>query len=131
MIRRLTALLLSSLVLQLNFRPADLLCARHGGETTSKAEMTSSDHHGMTAVHHGQQGASEQKSCEIPATRDCCLALTSCTMTLGLGVNSGGGASQRGHRLTSTLMADAPASSIPAPAPPPPKLSALSQQAQS
>jgi hypothetical protein len=123
MIRRLTGLLMCSLVLQLNFRASDLACAKHVGESTSKAQTSSAQHHGMAMPAQGeQQAATEQRSCEIPATKDCCLALISCALTLASEEDAGIRSAVRTREVAPKLTADVPVSLIRAPEPPPPRL---------
>jgi len=44
-----------------------------------------------------QQATAEQKSCEIPATRDCCQTAASCAVTFGLGAGVSSNASPENH----------------------------------
>src|SRR4051812_47668415 len=93
MIRRLTALVLSTLLLQLNFKLSDLVCAKHDRESSSTAAVSSAQHREMAMpAGYNQQGAGEQKSCEIPVTRDCCQGVASCAMTFGLAAAVSGSA---------------------------------------
>ncbi|MFL5551375.1 MAG: hypothetical protein ACJ770_01085, partial [Gemmatimonadaceae bacterium] len=79
MIRRVAGLLLSLLLLQLNFRASDLVCAAHETASSSQAGTASGEHHQMVmSPDHAQQTLGDNQSCEIPVTRDCCQALTSC-----------------------------------------------------
>jgi hypothetical protein len=89
----------------------------------SKAQMSSAQHHGMAMPTQGEQRAStEQRSCEIPATKDCCLTLMSCALTLAAEEDAGIRAPVRARGATPRLTADVLASLIRAPEPPPPRL---------
>src|SRR5256885_15980139 len=120
MLRRLTALALSALTLQLNVRAIDLVCAKHEGSAAKVAEHSSS--HEMAAESHAGHDATHKKqSCEIPASRDCCQAVTSCAMTLAISETSSSAAFISERELISAHLV-VPASLIRAPEPPPPRL---------
>ena len=121
--RRFAALLLAPLMLQLNFRLSDLVCSRHNGAATAHGEMNSAEHHGTPMPSDNTHDAvGEKQSCEIPATRDCCQALVSCALTLGLESAASPTRIPLDHASASSLSARAPASEVQAPEPPPPKL---------
>lgn len=119
MVRQLTAVILSTLMLQLNFKQSDLACSKHDREPS--ATRNSAPHHDMAMPGHDQQRAGEQKSCEIPATRYCCQTVASCAMNFGLAVDARGTADLAGHHNGSLARARIPASLVTAPEPPPPR----------
>ncbi|MFL5463096.1 MAG: hypothetical protein ACJ78G_07680 [Gemmatimonadaceae bacterium] len=122
-IRRLAGLLLSVLSLQLNFRASDLVCAAHDGGRSSHAGVAAGEHHEMAmSADHTEQSAGEKQSCEIPVTRDCCQALTSCAMTLDACASPTNSGISLDRARAASATADAPASLIQRPEPPPPKL---------
>src|SRR2546423_3104405 len=120
MLRRLTALALGALTLQLNLRAIDLVCAKHEGSAAKVAEHSSS--HEMAADSHASHGVTHKKqSCEIPASRDCCQAVTSCAMTLAISETSSPAPLLNEREVVSARLI-VPASLIRAPEPPPPRL---------
>jgi hypothetical protein len=119
MIRRLTAVVLSTLMLQINFKQSDFVCAKHDGEPS--ATLNSAPHHDMAMPGHDQQGADEQKSCEIPASRYCCQTVASCAMTFGLAADAPASAYHPAGHNGSPTRGRIPASLVTAPEPPPPR----------
>jgi hypothetical protein len=121
MLRRITALVLSTLMLQLNFKLSDYVCARHDGEPSS-AVVNSAQHRDMAMpAGHQQQSAGEQTPCEIPVTRDCCNGVASCAMTFALAPDAPASVYHPSDHTGSLLRARVPASLVTAPEPPPPK----------
>ena len=121
MLRRLVGLSLSVLVLLLNFRASDLRCADHA--VSSGAHETAADHNVIAMHPHHAANAvnAADKSCETPATRDCCKALTSCSMTFGIS-GTAVTALHLVERDVARSTTRLPASLVYAPEPPPPRL---------
>jgi hypothetical protein len=134
--RRITGLAISVLLLQLNFASSDLVCAKHTGEsadtihhdaTDRQATAPKSDHdhdHGQArpgTANRDQEPADAGKPCEIPAQSDCCQALVSCSMTLGLTASNSAAGVAVAHFAIAPSAAEAPTYLIGAPEPPPPK----------
>lgn len=122
MFRRLAALGLWGLMAQLNFRAADLVCAKHGGESPTAHTAESSQHHSMAMpTDHDSKATDENKSCEIPATRDCCQAIASCAVAFGIAGDISSNAAAIGDADAPRSADQTLASLIRAPEPPPPK----------
>src|SRR5438105_2924073 len=70
-------------MLHLNVERADLVCATHSHNATSRsAHVSHSQHHGMPA---GRSSApTENKGCGTPVQPDCCQTLVTCSILLGL-----------------------------------------------
>jgi hypothetical protein len=132
--RRIAGLVISVLLLQLNFASSDLLCAKHTGESADTihhdaperpATGPKPDHdHGQASpgtANRDQEPTDAGKPCEIPAQSDCCEALVSCSMTLGLTASNSAAGVAVAHFAIALSAAEAPAYLIRAPEPPPPK----------
>jgi len=132
-LRRAGGLAISMLLLQLNFASSDLACAKHGESAeashhdaaSEQQTIQKADHdHGQASpgsAGHDHEPADTSDSCEIPAQRDCCQALASCSMTLGLTGSSSAAQAAVAHSAIASAAAEAPAYLIRAPEPPPPK----------
>jgi hypothetical protein len=120
-IRRLTAIATWVLLLHLNLIASDLVCAqRH--ETPRGATPAMAQHHAPT--HETQQRSVTDDGtgpCQVPARADCCRAMASCAVNLGLGASPLDGAPAIVRAEAATRFADAPISFAVAPEPPPPK----------
>jgi hypothetical protein len=120
-IRRLTAIATWVLLLHLNLIASDLACAQHH-ELSNVAT-------GVMTQHHAQVGSTgkpsvtdgDKDACQVPARADCCHAMASCTVSLGLGSSSVAAPTQTMNGAVATLSLDAPISFAFAPDPPPPK----------
>ncbi|MEX2111007.1 MAG: hypothetical protein WD802_10415 [Gemmatimonadaceae bacterium] len=134
-LRRMAGLAISTLLLQLNFASSDLVCAKHTGEsaeaihhdaTGQQAPASKPDHdHGTEVLpaeaERDHEPTDAGKPCTIPAQRDCCQALVSCSMTLGLTASNSAAGVAVAHSAIAPSAAEAPAYLIRAPEPPPPK----------
>ena len=107
-------------MLHLNVERADLVCATHShGAAREAAHVSHPHHYGMPAGH--SSATSESKGCGTPVQPDCCQALVTCSMLLGLDSApvSVGSLGSRDHIV---VVAQAlPISRVAAPEPPPPK----------
>jgi hypothetical protein len=119
MIRRAIGLALGAFMLLLNVERADLVCAKHAG----RAPMAM--HHGLTpdaqrhsTTHHAGTGADE---CQTPSQPDCCSALASCSVMIGLFSDDGAASVVGRHALAFAVAVSDPASRNVAPEPPPPR----------
>ena len=132
--RRIAGLVISVLLLQLNFASSDLVCAKRTGESADAIHHDTADKQGAASKSghdHGQaspgtanrdqEPTDAGKPCEIPAQSDCCEALVSCSMTLGLTASNSAAGVAVAHFAIALSAAEAPAYLIPAPEPPPPK----------
>ena len=107
-------------MLYLNVDRADLVCAKHSrGATRHSAQVSHAHQHAMPAGHGS--ATTESKGCETPAQADCCQALVTCSMLLGLdsGSVSAGTLVSHGHMVIAAQ--SRPISRVTAPEPPPPK----------
>ena len=118
---RIAAVLLSVLLLHLNFARADVACSAHAGHSAKASQ----GHHAGAAHHEmpsSAPGPHSEKSCDTPAQADCCLALTSCSVALGAADASDVSTSERPHDGVVAATMSAPVSRLVAPEPPPPRL---------
>ena len=117
--RRTAGMLVAAFMLHLNFVEADAACASHGRETAATHPATAAHHHASPT--QSDQGAGQKAPCDTPSQADCCQALASCTMLLG--VNGEGqsfaGVPGQDHVRSSTI--DSPVSLLVPPDTPPPK----------
>lgn len=121
-LRRIAGLAISTLLVQLNFASSDLACAKHERQSPEAVHHVPVDHQVTAeAMDHEHQPVDKSEPCEIPAQSDCCQALVSCAMTLGLAASSSGTASDAAHFAIGAFAAEAPAYLIRPPEPPPPK----------
>lgn len=122
------------MLLQLNFVSSDLVCAKHNEEAAGAIHHDASGQLSLVSTpdhDHGQAipGTAEReheptnpgKPCEIPAQSDCCQALVSCSMTLGLTASNAAQRVAVAHFAIAPSTAEAPAYLIHSPEPPPPK----------
>jgi hypothetical protein len=122
MLRRLTALVSSLLMLQLSFAAGDLACATHDSERSS-ATHQHSDHgaSASAAMHHASDAVDASKSCRVPARGDCCAALVSCGPSIGIATTITTQDIQSIYSRIDLPISELPASPTAAPEPPPPK----------
>jgi hypothetical protein len=121
-LRRIAGLTISVLLLQLNFTSSDLACAKHDAQSTEVPHHAATDQQAMAeAIEHHHQPTDASKPCEIPAQSDCCQALVSCSMTLGVAPSGSPAGLAVAHFPIAPSAAEAPAYLIRAPEPPPPK----------
>jgi len=120
MIRRLVGLTLAAAMLQVNIARADSVCADHAhmASQTTPAEHAHSGHHHMSA---SAKTVASDKDCETPAQRDCCQALVSCSIVLGLDDGSRTFDLATSHDRVAVTAQTAPISRVTAPEPPPPR----------
>jgi hypothetical protein len=122
MLRRVTALLSSLLMLQLSFAASDLVCARHdGGTATGNHHSAAHAAAASDATHQSHHAVDAPKSCEVPARSDCCAALASCGPSIGMLASTREHDAHAINVRVDASVADTPLSLIPAPEPPPPK----------
>src|SRR4051812_40908134 len=101
MIRRITALVLTLLVLHLNLAGARDNCVQHdvkaGGTEAAMTHHTSSHSHGDASSHAGGEMHSlhsethDTPPCEVPAQATCCTALLSCSIVFDVDANIAAG----------------------------------------
>jgi hypothetical protein len=123
--RRLSGVLLAGFMLHLNVERADLACAAHTDHVTRvtpapAAHVHDGHHHAMAGAEHG--AATESESCQTPTQPDCCQALASCSLVLGMDDAPMLVRSSQSHILVLAGVQSAPLSRLAAPDPPPPKL---------
>jgi hypothetical protein len=120
-VRRLSGFLLAGFMLHLNVERADLACALHSDHVTPApaAHAHGAAHDAMNAAHHG---VAESESCQTPAQPDCCQALASCSLVLGIDDAPMRVGSTQLHSAVRASVESAPLSRLIAPDPPPPKL---------
>jgi hypothetical protein len=122
MLRRVTALVSSLLMLQLSFAASDLVCARHdGGTATGNHHPDAHDAAESHATHQSHHAVGAPKSCEVPARSDCCAALASCGPSIGMLASTREPDARSITVRVDARIAAAPLSLTPAPEPPPPK----------
>jgi hypothetical protein len=120
-IRRLTAIATWVLLLHLNLIASDLVCAQHH-ETSNAAVEVMTQHHAPAGVTHASGVTDAEKDgCQVPARSDCCHAMASCAVSLGLGASQNDVAPPTIRCARAPGSVDAPISFAFAPDPPPPK----------
>jgi len=120
-IRRLTAIATWVLLLHLNLIASDLVCAQHH-ETSHAATEAMPQHHAPTGVTRASSVTDGDKdACQVPGRADCCHAMASCTVSLGLGSSPLDVAPPTVIGSGASVSLDAPISVVFAPEPPPPK----------
>jgi hypothetical protein len=117
-ITRLAALLLAAPLLQLNVLRAEIACATH---EPSSAEQNAGTHHDGHGSHGAPQDDGPGDSDHAPAQSECCQALTSCSLVLGMDDDAGVAQDEVARALVASALTDMPMSSSAAPDPPPPK----------
>ena len=121
MIRRLTAIATSVLLLHLNLIASDLVCAQHR-EMSNAATDVMPQHHAPAGVARASSMTDGAKdTCQVPARADCCHAMASCTVSLGLGSSPVDASPPTMKAAAATVSLNAPMSFAFAPEPPPPK----------
>jgi hypothetical protein len=108
-------------MLHLNVQRADIACAQHSHAGHERAHAATESHAGHQSAHGNHQAASESKSCETPVQADCCQALVSCSMGLGLSDSQTAVPLASFHDAAHALLLSKPHSRVTAPEPPPPK----------
>ena len=121
MIRRLTAVATWVLLLHLNLIASDLVCAQHHEMPHTATEVMTQHHALAGSADKTTVTDADEDACQAPARADCCHAMASCTVSLGLGSSSLAAAPPTMNGAAATLSLDAPISFAFAPDPPPPK----------
>jgi hypothetical protein len=125
-IRGLIAVALGASMLHLNVARADRACATHVHGAGAHAQQGEHASHGTMRHHaspsHAQHGVTADESCDTPAQADCCEAVVSCSVALGLddSVRPATGVALHAN-LIAAAPQRAPASRTTAPEPPPPR----------
>jgi hypothetical protein len=121
--RRFIASLLSALMLHLTLVGADWRCARHADMARGTTAMPAMSHQmGALIANPGLVATeSSDQPCDTPIQPNCCRAMTSCSVTFGLGDELHPASAPLVHESTRPGSVIAPASLIVAPDPPPPK----------
>ena len=122
-VRRFTALGIAALMLHLNVVRADAACAAHAVPAGQGAPMQ----HGMAGMHGSHDvnmstGIAGDASCDTPAQKDCCQAMTSCSPVLGFGGETQVASWVPSHDAAGARFSMRPLSRNTAPEPPPPRL---------
>ena len=126
-IRRVAGLALGAFMLHLNVVRADLTCATHSHDRSSQDRSSHSAHeHGAPASSHSmsmhaEHAVTSTESCDAPVQVDCCSALVTCSVALGLNTHASWLSAMTSHDLVDTVAQNAPLSRTGAPEPPPPK----------
>ena len=108
-------------MLLLNVERADLVCATHGEHARASGHT---EHHASAhshAVADVGRLAADSDQCQTPAQPDCCEALVSCSMILGLTDEREMSSAMQQHPGIVVAISTAPHSRNTAPEPPPPK----------
>src|SRR5215212_5494414 len=122
MIRRVSALLMALLTVQLNVQSVAAACSTNRSHAKNAAAT-----HPKTSAHHHQPIAAlqeveqNQAPCEAPLRAVCCQAMTSCSGNLFSSGTSTSVATRREVLLVARYALQFPSSRIAAPEPPPPK----------
>jgi hypothetical protein len=122
MVRRLSGFLLAGFILHLNVERADLACAAHADHVTPAPAAHVHGGHHRAVANAGHGGVTESESCQTPAQPDCCQALASCSLVLGIDDAPQRVSSRESHFVILAGIQTAPLSRLIAPDPPPPKL---------
>jgi hypothetical protein len=120
-IRRLSAIATWVLLLHLNLIASDLVCAQHHEISGAGVAAMRQHHPHGDGVHQRSVKNGDAEACKVPTRADCCHAMASCTVSLGLGPSRLDVASLIMRTAGDTLSVDAPISLVFAPDPPPPK----------
>ena len=120
---RVAALMLAVPLLQLNVLRADLACSSHDRADHS-AQVESANH---ASEAHALHGAGEHSGApaddgDTPGQPQCCQALASCSIVLGLDDDASFERCGRTHAGVASVLAEMPHSRAAAPDPPPPKV---------
>ena len=121
MIRRLTAIATWVLLLHLNLIASDLVCAQHRERSSPATEVMPQHHAPAGVTRASSMTESDKDTCQVPARADCCHAMASCTVSLGLASSPLDAALPTMVGAAATVSLDAPISFAFAPEPPPPK----------
>ena len=121
MIRRLTAIATWVLLLHLNLIASDLVCAQHHEMSHAATEVVTKHHAPAGSTDKTIVTDGDKDACQVPARADCCHAMASCAVSLGLGSSSLAAAPPTMNGAAATFSLDAPISFAFAPDPPPPK----------
>jgi hypothetical protein len=110
-------------MLHLNVVRADRACSTHAHHEMPTASQPEHDAHGShTAPMHGTQATDADQSCDTPSQSDCCQALVSCSVVLGLNASARAlTATPQNDGAVASALQRAPLSRIAAPEPPPPR----------
>jgi hypothetical protein len=119
MVRRIVGLSLAAFMLHLNVERADLACAAHAQHASAAAAHTSRAHHSMPTP--GEHARTHRDGCETPAQPDCCQALATCSIALGIVADRSAAAPMTWHDGVRAVAQRVPLSRVTAPEPPPPK----------
>ncbi|MGQ0643428.1 MAG: hypothetical protein ACT4P6_22000 [Gemmatimonadaceae bacterium] len=119
--RHITAVLSATLLLRLNFVAVDRTCAAHEATPASSAHHTGEHHEqAFVASANADSHADTRDACDLPTRADCCLALASCSVTIG-SAEADDTVIDPASAALLTLGVDYPSSRRDAPDPPPPK----------
>src|SRR5258705_987448 len=109
-------------MLHLNVERADLVCAKHSHDSHPHAVDGQSAHDAHSVATHADHGtASQSESCETPVQQDCCQALVTCSIALGLDDAGSAARPAAFHDGVLALAQSEPTSRVTAPEPPPPR----------
>jgi len=120
-IRRLTAIATWVLLLHLNLIANDLACAHHHEMSNVATEVMPQHHASAGATRASSMTDGDKDACQVPARADCCHAMASCTVSLGLASSALDPAPPTLIGAAPSIPLDAPISFAFAPEPPPPK----------
>jgi hypothetical protein len=121
-IRRVTAIAAWVLLLHLNLVASDLVCSTHH-ESADGATPSAMQHHvGMTHTSQISDVSESGKApCTVPARTDCCRAMMSCAVSIGVMTATAPHAPSARHSAVADSPAQCPTSRTRAPETPPPK----------
>ena len=114
-VRRLAAFGLAATIMHLNVARADVVCAAHGDMSAHTAHVDDA------APGQSERGPSDAK-CDSPSQRDCCEAMVSCSIVLGMGDAVRVAPAMASQATVVVASVSAPASRVAAPDPPPPRI---------
>ena len=108
-------------MLHLNVVRADPACAAHAHDSSAHMaqHQTASTSHGMSM--HAEHAVGATKSCDAPVQPDCCQALVTCSVALGLSTDTSPVSVLSSHDAVFGNAQTAPESRTGAPEPPPPR----------
>ena len=117
--KRVVTLLLAAPLLNLNAQRADAACARHQHAPVEHAAPAPA--HAAHAAAPTSEPSPADEECETPAQKDCCHAVVTCSLDLGLRDPDETMKSHASGAEPRDSSGDVPASRVYAPEPPPPR----------
>jgi len=121
-IRRVTAIAVWVLLLHLNLVASDLVCSTHH-ESANGATPSAMQH--QVGVTHASQISDVPETgkapCKVPARTDCCRAMISCAVSVGVATATAQDAPSPRHSAVADAPTQRPTSRTRAPDTPPPK----------